>query len=228
MDYSEITQRIESVFLRCCGGFYPNESVDSEDEIPARTVTVIMVGNTGGEFWRQFRNANPKDPHPINRWTRDNLTRVSEQLGADVIFPFDGPPFPPFQKWAKRAEGVYPSPIGPLIHPEYGLWHAYRGALLFKEKIELPDSIGTQVSPCDKCADKPCLTSCPVDVFSGEQFNFKACVGYVNKPDGEDCRTTGCQARRACPVGADHIYEPDQAAFHMKAFLENVERFIDD
>ena len=36
-----------------------------------------------------------------------------------------------------RAEGLKPSPIGILMHPQFGLWHAYRGALLFDVEIEL-------------------------------------------------------------------------------------------
>jgi hypothetical protein len=28
-----------------------------------------------------------------------------------------------------------------------------------------------------------------------------------------------CRARRACPVGAEHAYRPEQANFIMRAFL---------
>jgi hypothetical protein len=31
----------------------------------------------------------------------------------------------------------------------------------------------------------------------------------------------GCRARRACPVGRDYRYAPDQAAFHMRPFRRN-------
>ena len=31
--------------------------------------------------------------------------------------------------------------------------------------------------------------------------------------------TMGCEARLACPVGADYRYDPAAAAFHMGAFL---------
>ena len=44
-----------------------------------------------------------------------------------ALFPFSCPPFLPFLRWAERAEVVFPSPSGPLIHPVYGLWHTYRG-----------------------------------------------------------------------------------------------------
>jgi hypothetical protein len=38
--------------------------------------------------------------------------------------------------------------------------------------------------------------------------------------EGEDCMTLGCRARRACPVGREFTYVPDQAGFHMRAFLD--------
>jgi hypothetical protein len=31
--------------------------------------------------------------------------------------------------------------------------------------------------------------------------------------------SAGCRARRACPVGAEHAYGPEQANFLMRAFL---------
>ncbi len=228
IEFSKIEQLVKGSHLRCCGGFHVSELPEAAVDIPTAVETVILVGNTGGAFWRQFRAAKPKEPHPINRWTRDTILDIAGQLGAETIFPFDGPPFPPFQKWAQGAEDVFPSPIGPLVHREFGLWHAYRGALLFQEKIDLPQRAEKQLSPCEQCTEKPCLTSCPVDVFSGDPFNFGACVNYVNSQAGIECRFNGCQARRACPVGSDHCYEPDQAAYHMKFFLENVERFISD
>jgi len=226
--YVEIAQLAENVGLRCCGGFHISETLEAQTDLPTGIKTVILIGNTGSAFWRQFKKARPAGPHPINRWTRDNLLEIADQLSARTIFPFDGPPFPPFQKWAMWTEDVFPSPIGPLVHGEFGLWHAYRGALLFESRTELPPRTDNPASPCDNCPDKPCMKSCPVDVFSDDPFNFKACVGYVNSTAGKDCRSNGCQARRACPVGSDHCYEPDQAAYHMQFFLENVERFITD
>ena len=62
-------------------------------------------------------------------------------------------------EWAARAEPVYRSPIGIMIHSEFGLWHAYRAALLFPGRIALP-SRGSQ-----PVARKSCLKVCPADAF---------------------------------------------------------------
>ena len=138
-------------------------------------------------------------------------------MKARAFFPFDQP-FPPFQRWAARAENLKASPLGILIHPEYGLWHAYRAALLFATRIALPRA-DSRPRPCDTCAAKPCLTACPVDAFSEGRFEVSTCVGHIARPAGTECLERGCLARRACPVGRDHAYAPDQARFHMEAFL---------
>lgn len=171
-------------------------------------------------MWRAFEAARPAyadDPDPLDAWVRDVLAGIAGDVGATALFPFGGPPYLPFQRWAQRAGPVHPSPLGVLIHPDYGLWHAYRGALAFAERLDLaaPDD---RPSPCATCADKPCLSACPVDAFSPDIYDVPACVGHIETAAGTDCLELGCRARRACPVGRDVLYEPAQAEFHMRAF----------
>jgi len=117
-----------------------------------------------------------------------------------------------------RAGGVHPSPVGALIDPQFGLWHAYRGALAFSDKRPLPPP-DKRPSPCTACDAKPCLTACPVNAFGPESYDVPACTGHLSRPDGADCLDFGCRARHACPVGQDYRYPPDQARFHMEAFF---------
>jgi hypothetical protein len=198
------------------GGFHPV----SADNVPGDPATLVMVGNAGPDMWAAFGGARADyadDANPLDAWTTDVLNAVSADVGATPLFPFGGPPHLPFQRWAQRAEAVHPSPVGVLIHPEFGLWHAYRGALAFSEKLELPQPDARQ-SPCDSCADKPCLSVCPVSAFDGAAYDVPACVGHITNADSGDCMGLGCQARRACPVGRAYIYGPAQAEFHMRAF----------
>jgi hypothetical protein len=117
-----------------------------------------------------------------------------------------------------RAEGVKASPLGVLIHPEFGLWHAYRAALVFDQALDLPPA-PQPAHPCDSCAGKPCLSTCPVGAVTAEAYAVDKCAAHVASAEGKACRTVGCLARRACPVGAGYLY-PDRAmAFHMAAFL---------
>ena len=155
---------------------------------------------------------------PLDRWSRRLIESLARELGGRALFPFGGPPFLPFQRWAQRAEPVHSSPIGLLIHPYYGLWHAYRGAIGFPEELAVPEPAPVP-SPCESCTGRWCLKSCPVGAFSSTGYDVAACAGHLRSAAGGDCMDFGCRARRACPVGADHAYGPEQASFLMRAFL---------
>jgi epoxyqueuosine reductase QueG len=125
----------------------------------------------------------------------------------------------PFQQWAMRAEGLKPSPLGILIHPRYGLWHAYRGALLFDAELPVIEA-ENPIHLCDACVGKPCLKACPAEAYSEAGFAYEACLSHVRGRNGEPCRIGGCLDRNACPYGTDYRYPPEVQAFHMKAFAK--------
>lgn len=219
---SKIIERLAESGLRVRGGFHPRPE-DGAPRLPdGRPVgTLILVGDVGGEFWPTFaRSPEFADglPHRLDRWARRVLDHVAAQFGAGALFPFGGPPYLPFQRWAMRAESVTPSPLGILIHPDFGLWHAYRGALTFSDHLDLPARL-ERAAPCDRCSDRPCLAACPVGAFSGEGYDVAACAAHLAGANGTVCMAGSCLARRVCPVGRKYAYEPSQAAFHMRAFL---------
>ena len=183
--------------------------------------TIVLAGLTGREGWSAFAaspEAGDGAGHPLDRWSRRVIETLARELGAKAFFPFGGPPFWPFQQWARRAEPVHPSPVGILIHPRYGLWHSYRGALGFRQALAVPEPAAVP-SPCDSCVGRWCLKACPVGAFSGSGYDVAGCVGYLKSPAGGDCMGFGCRARRACPVGAEHAFAGEQANFLMSAFL---------
>jgi ferredoxin len=187
----------------------------------AQVRTIVLVGVAGRRGWDAFA-ASPEArdglDHPLDRFSRRVIDALGVDLGAKPLYPFGGPPDWPFQQWARRAEPVHPSPIGVLIHPTYGLWHSYRGALAFVESLDVPPLEASQ-SPCETCRERPCLSACPVGAFSADGYDVAACAAHLKSAAGADCMTGGCLARRACPVGAEHRHAPDQAAFTMRAFL---------
>jgi hypothetical protein len=187
----------------------------------ADTRTIVLAGMVGREGWKTFA-ASPEAgdgfADPLDRWSRRLIEALAHELGGRALFPFGGPPFLPFQRWAQRAEPVHSSPIGLLIHPYYGLWHAYRGAIGLPEELAVPESPPVP-SPCESCTGRWCLKSCPVGAFSNTGYDVAACAGHLRSAAGGDCMDVGCRARRACPVGADHAYGPEQASFLMRAFL---------
>ena len=217
---SDIEAAIAPHGLAVRGGFKPGP----EDGVPALAdgsapAAVVMIGNVGSAMWRAFDAAGPHaGSDPLNAWSEAVISRIATELGAASLFPFTGPPYLSFQRWAQKAEAVYPSPLGVLIHPEYGLWHAYRGALAFAQAMDFGPR-DDRPSPCETCADKPCLGACPVDAFDGTAYDVDTCIGHLSAPSGEECASHGCLARRACPVGHTYRYEPEQIRFHMRAFI---------
>jgi ferredoxin len=210
---------IERAGLVPRGAFFLEEGERTGELADIRTI--VLAGVPGREGWSAFAaspEASDGFADPLDRWSRRVIVALAGELGARAMFPFGGPPFLPFQQWARRAEPVHPSPIGILIHPRYGLWHSYRGALGLSEKLAIAEA-ATVRSPCDSCAGRWCLSACPVGAFSAVGYNVAACVGHLRSAAGADCMRFGCRARRACPVGAEHAYGPEQANFVMRAFL---------
>jgi ferredoxin len=182
--------------------------------------SVLLVGQAGGAPWPHFlrwRAGQPANlPNPLDSWARQVIGEVAAQFGARAVSPSDRP-YLPFQQWAMRAEGLRPSPLGILMHPEFGLWHAYRGALLFDREIDV-ETPREVIHLCDGCSGKPCLKSCPVDAHDGAGFDHAACLAHVRGARGGTCRDGGCLDRNACPYGTDYRYPADEQAFHMAAF----------
>ena len=185
---------------------------------PARSV--LLVGNAGAEHWPHFARWRAAQPagiaDPLDTWSRAVIGAIAQEFGARLQMPNDKP-YAPFQQWAMRAEGLRPSPLGILMHAEYGLWHAYRGALLFDRALAFRPA-ARPAHLCDACIARPCLSACPVDAFAGGGFAYEACVAHVRGPAGAACRDGGCLARNACPEAAAWRYPAEVQAFHQKAF----------
>lgn len=208
------------ILLRGIADFGPAEGPLLGSGEHARSV--ILLGNAGRSIWPAFSRWRKcyDGPDPLDMWSKEIIRPVASLVGGTAYFPSD-PPWQPFQRWAMRAEGLKPSPLGILVHPEFGLWHGYRGA------IGLPHRIGTArveaIHPCDTCAGKPCLRTCPVAAVGEEGFDVRNCRSHLITEEGRNgCMTGGCVARNACPVGAAYRYSADQLVFHMRALNQGI------
>ena len=209
-----LTTAIEELGMAVVGSF----AVEDDDQLEGGSV--VLVGNAGSAIWPVFQGSNEaKDgqPHPMDRWSKRVLGVLAREHGAGILFPSDGPPYQPFQRWAVRANpAIAPSPIGIAIHPKWGLWWALRAAIIWPD--ELPQAnTGAGEVPCTSCLDKPCLAGCPAGAFGSGRYDVAACASYVTP--GTACFKGPCAARASCPVGGGFRYEPAHAAFHMNAFL---------
>ena len=225
--------RLESALaaygLRLRGSWVPS----AEDVLPvlpgaARAAVVWMVGQVGSECWSAF-SASPFFgdglPDPMDRWAKSIGNALAHTLGGLALYPSDGPPYYPFQQWAARAEPLRSSPLMLQIHPQYGLWHACRFALVLpvlasQDAAALAQTAATANSDvCLQCDGQPCLSACPVEAFSTSGYAVDRCVRHLHGAAGDSCMPSGCLARLACPVGPQYRYAAPHAAFHMAAFL---------
>lgn len=195
--------------LMVMGGFHP----EPEENLGK---TLLLLGPAPG-FWPHFlASSEARDgvPDPMDRWSERIVSQIADKLDARAVFPFGGPPHLPFFSWATRTGRIWSSPVAFLVHTEQGLWSSFRGALIFDQILTLPP---LAPRPCDSCADKPCLTACPIGALTSDGYDVPACKTYL--ADDPPCMQQGCAVRAACPVSQSFAREPAQSAFHMRSFL---------
>jgi hypothetical protein len=208
------------LFLRGTVNFAEGERAPSLEN-GASATSVVLIGNIGGSIWEPFTRWREGEPDrggtdPLDNWTKRVILPVAEATGATAYFPSD-PPWQPFQQWAMRAEGLKPSPLGVLIHPRYGLWHGYRGALGFGRTSPATGEVAPG-HPCDCCEGKPCVSSCPAQALESGTFDVGRCRMYLRmETKAGGCLAGGCRSRGGCPIGRDYQYSPEQLHFHMAA-----------
>lgn len=226
----QLEESLQAFGMTVLGGFHLQADEVAQFTRLKGDVIGLMVASHGSHMWRCFQqSAFYKDglSDPLDRWTKRVLEELAAETGAGLALPFDRP-YPPFQTWARRATGMCHSPLGILIHREYGLWFGLRGVFLFEVKVENQDvnkliqSPSSVENPCDKCLEKPCLSHCPVSAFDGGGLNVEVCFSHLKNIEDRgtrpDCLSKGCFARAACPVGIEYRYSDAQLQFHMNAY----------
>jgi hypothetical protein len=226
---AELAGALQPHGLQLRGGFAAQSSDCLAPLADGQAVaSVWMVGGVGSAFWPHFKASNfyaDGLPDPLDRWSQSIGDALAQRLGGRALYPSDGPPYHPFQQWADRAGPLQPSVMMLRIHPEFGLWHAYRFALALPHAFEAPTSAtATTLASsglCASCDGQPCLGACPVSAYSATGFDLGACATHLHCGAAHDCMQSGCLARRACPVGPQFRYEAEHAAFHMRAFASS-------
>ena len=189
------------------------------DGAPEGVEAICLLGADGDRMWGIFSlspEAADGHPDPLDRWSRRVIEGLAVRLHAVALFPFGGPPYQPFQRWAARGEAAVSSPVAMQVTRERGLWTSYRGALGFREAIALEGHV--DANPCHGCP-APCMTGCPVGAFDDGAYDVPRCVTHVTSPAGAECRDRGCLVRHACPAGRGAVPPAEQCRFHMDAFI---------
>jgi epoxyqueuosine reductase len=207
-----LAARLAEERLEVLGGFTVAEG---EAGFPAGTRTLLMLGPKEPGFWAHLQAQREwGGPDPVDRWSRRVIGRIACDLGGKALFPFGGPPYHPFYRWALRTGRVWESPVRLLVHSGQGLLVSFRGALALQEEVEVPPQLSR---PCEGCA-APCLTACPAGALTAAGYDVPACHAFLDQPDGAECLSGGCLVRRACPVSQSYARLPEQSAYHMGQF----------
>jgi hypothetical protein len=202
-DLPDISRAAHEAGLTVLGGFHDNDQ------------TIFLLGPDEPGMWERIKAAPEwAGPDPVDQWSERVITALANRFGGTALFPFGEPPFHPFIGWALKTGRIHSSPAGLLVHGTQGLFVSFRGALCLPGHVAVP---APQDPPCTTCAARPCLSACPVDALKGDHYDVAACKAHIATPAGQDCLSSGCRARRACPVQPDRL--PDQSAYHMRVFL---------
>ncbi len=204
--------------LEMSGGF----DIATDPAFPEDASFLALIGTDTTRFWPIF-SASPEyrsgHPHAMDVWSRRVISQIIDEISQHGIeltayFPFGGPPWLPFTKWAEAGEGACVSKAALQISPRRGLWMAYRAAIALPFT---PDSLPKETpkqSPCEGCP-APCTTSCPVDAIRDGVYDVDTCRTHLRSGRDVKCHD-GCLVRLACPVGTPPVLE--QRRFHMRAF----------
>ena len=200
--------------LEILGAFHPG----ADDMAPAGTGTMVLLGPREPGFWDHFtQSAEWRDgaPDPMDRWSTRVITALAQTHNATPLFPFGGPPYQPFMRWALASGETWASPVSLLVHAKAGLMVSFRGALALREVLDLPP---TPHRPCDACAAQPCLTACPSGALTGAGYDVPKCHDFLDTDGGAAHLQKGCNVRRACPVSQSYARVEAQSAYHMSMF----------
>lgn len=208
MDFDSLTAGAETRNLVILGGFHPG----ADDACPKMTETLILLGPDPSRFWPGLLACPEAEmADPVDAWSRRVIGNWACDLGGKALFPF-GDPVQPFLSWALKSGRCWSSPVGMLVHDTQGLMVSFRGALALRERVDLPPA---PTRPCDACR-QPCVSACPVGALGAGGYDTAACHGFLDTAGGADCLSSGCLARRACPVSPARAAE--QSAHHMRYF----------
>jgi len=201
-------------------------------EVLPEASTVFLVGNGGSAFWSHYKAFLRENPEfergradPFDDYTALVLSEGEKLLrGAGFntrsIYPFVREKvWFSFQHMAVLAGLGQIGKHGVLIHPEYGPWISFRGALLTDIPFSLLTGSGAPFGPSNRDFDPctgcpaPCMTACPGSAVTTTGFHLSRCV--ETKLVHAACRWT-CLARFHCVYGVQHRFHEAELKLHAR------------
>ena len=214
MDEFDLEKDIHSAGLTILGEL----QVIDDDPVPKEAQSILLLGPDEPNFWKIFKESDEfkdRKANPLDRWSKRIIDNIAVKNDCSPLYPFGGQPYKPFFSWALRSGTVWSSPVHLAIHKDRGLFVSFRGALAINQIRKMDQRFK---NPCTKCPG-PCLSACPVNAFTESGYDVAKCKEHISGVDSRNCKSLGCNTRRACPVGAN-LRHFEQSLFHMENFLQ--------
>jgi len=188
---------------------------------------LILIGHGGRRLWECVKASGIRSADPIDDFTVRTIAQCFAAQLPDNRYQLLYPSRHPIglQQLGALAGWHHASPFMVGIDAEWGSWSAYRAVVLadtrFPVLAQVDRSTLASGHPCASCQTRACIAACPAGALSDGPFKLERCLAYRKQPDSA-CRTT-CQARLACPLGAEHRYTDEQISHSYSISLRMIE-----
>ena len=187
---------------------------------------LLLLGHGGRRLWEEIRRTDGLVDNPFDEisiaLTKQFLRNYLANPPAHFIYPTTDIPLP-LQQLGTLAGWHHPSPLGVGINGVYGLWFAYRAAVLTTD-IVAPTPPMTAASPCECCTKRPCVGACPAQAV-GHAGDFQADACFAQRLIANSSCAERCLARLVCPYFREHQYTNEQVRYHYRLSLATLRQY---
>ncbi|MEM7115936.1 MAG: hypothetical protein AAF614_26075 [Chloroflexota bacterium] len=193
---------------------------------------LVLIGHGGRRLWDVLQQVGMPGDDPVDHFSWEQtavfLHDYLHTTNYLQLYPLTTYPIP-LGSLGELAGWSQPSPIGSGINPVYGLWFAYRAAVLVDLPLPLiQENYGER--PCASCQTLDCVSACPGTAVSAPTNNqiipihFSACAQHRLRPQSS-CATQ-CLARLACPIAPEHRYTTEQITYHYQLSRDSLKKYL--
>lgn len=200
--------------------------------LPLARQTFLLIGHAGPAFWSACQGSEQaREPDPVDQFTQIQVIEALKLFLPETDYRLLYPAADcrlPLQDLGAIAGWHRPSPLGIGIHPDAGLWFAYRALVLVDEEWKKSDELSPAdlgVDHCVNCKTQDCISACPPSALGmGQAPDLLRCCQF--RVESNSVCEKQCLARNACPVSPHQRYSQGQIQHHYSASLESLRRYI--
>lgn len=225
---AEFATHLSTAGLNAIGALSPEEY---DARVPAAWQTAqlysdarqwLVVGSGGTALFDAYEAsalASGGSPDPLDRFVRARVNGACREAQGARVFHYDdvrGGAFADFVALGRACGLGAQGALGLAMHPGFGPWWSIRVLIGVPFEFDVARPAAFE-SPCLGCA-APCITACRGAAVHGPSGPFDASACAATRAREPACAER-CDARRACPAGADAAYSAAAEAHHMRAAL---------